>query len=338
MDTNVLVEVDDLVVEFPTEKGDMFHAVDGVSLDVSPGERLGIVGESGSGKSITAQAMLRLVPTPGVITGGEIRFDGRDVMKMSSRDIQRWRGADAGMIFQDPMSSLNPLMRVGQQVRESLEIHLHMNKKKATQRTVELLNSVGLPDAESRSREYPGAFSGGMRQRVCIAIAMACSPRLVIADEPTTALDVTVQAQVLDLLDQMADELRTAVILISHDLGIVSNFCDRILVMYAGRIVESGTTDEIIGDPKHPYTRALLNSISLMGQEVPNRLTSIAGTPPVAGARSLGCSFAPRCPLVVPRCLEVDPTLVPYADNSSRKVACGVVAPEAFSISAHHTR
>lgn len=298
--TQPLVEVDDLVVRFPTSAGGGFHAVDGVSFTVSPGERIGLVGESGSGKSVTAQAMMRLVPQPGEISGGQVRFEGGDLMAMATQELQRWRGAQAAMIFQDPMSSLNPLLRVGTQITESLRLHLGMGKAEAVTRAAQLLERVGIPEARARLREYPGAFSGGMRQRVCVAIATACSPKLLIADEPTTALDVTVQAQVLDLLDSMADELGTAVLLISHDLGVISNFCDRIMVMYAGRVVETGTTEQIIGAPVHPYTRALLDSIPRLAADLPDRLRSIAGSPPL-GARPAGCSFAPRCPRAVDR-------------------------------------
>jgi oligopeptide/dipeptide ABC transporter ATP-binding protein len=327
-----LLEVSDLVIDFPTSHDGVFHAVDGVSFTVEAGERVGIVGESGSGKSLTSQALMRLVPAPGTVSRGTVLFEGEDVMSFSTRKLQTWRGSQTAMVFQDPMSSLNPLMRIGRQITESLEVHLGLSKAESRTRAIELLQKVGIPDAESRLSDFPGAFSGGMRQRVCIAIATACSPKLLIADEPTTALDVTVQAQVLDLLDSMATELNTGVILISHDLGVISSFCDRILVMYAGRIVEQGTAEQIVGDPQHPYTKALLASILKLSEPIPRRLRSITGAPPTAGHRPAGCSFAARCASAIETCLAIDPALVP-AQNAEpgQLVACGVAAPAAFS-------
>ncbi|KQQ52874.1 MULTISPECIES: ABC transporter ATP-binding protein [unclassified Plantibacter] len=330
---SALLDVSNLVVDFPTSSGDPFHAVDGVSFQVSAGERVGIVGESGSGKSLTSQAIMRLVSDPGVIAGGSVRFGGEDVLGYSDRALQQWRGSQVAMVFQDPMSSLNPLMRVGRQITESLETHLGMGRVAARARAVDLLRRVGIPDAEARMNDFPGAFSGGMRQRVCIAIATACSPKLLIADEPTTALDVTVQAQVLDLLDDMVSEQDTGVILISHDLGVISSFCDRILVMYAGRIVEEGTAEQIVGDPQHPYTHALLGSILKLSEPIPPRLRTISGAPPTAGRRPRGCSFAPRCPAAIDTCLTNDPALVQAPlGGTGQRVACGVVAPEAFAV------
>lgn len=326
-----LLDVSDLVVDFPIASDGVFRAVDSVSFTVSAGERVGIVGESGSGKSLTAQALMRLIPSPGTVASGSVLFDGTDVMTFNAKTLQKWRGSQTAMVFQDPMSSLNPLMRVGRQITESLQEHLGLSRAESRTRAIELLQRVGIPDAESRLSDFPGAFSGGMRQRVCIAIATACAPRLLIADEPTTALDVTVQAQVLDLLDHMATELGTGVILISHDLGVISSFCDRILVMYAGRIVEEGTAEQIVGDPQHPYTRALLASIHKLAEPIPPRLKSISGAPPVAGRRPSGCSFAPRCALAVDTCWDIDPALV-EAENGQpgQKVACGVATPAAF--------
>lgn len=323
-----LVEVDDLVVRFPGQGGS-FDAVAGISFRIAPGERVGMVGESGSGKSVTAQALLRLLPHPGEIATGSIRFDGHDVLARSQRELQRWRGAEISAVFQDPMSSLNPLLKVGSQLTEPLRQHLGLSQRQAKARAIDLLSRVGIADAEARMREYPAAFSGGMRQRVCIAVAASCSPKLIIADEPTTALDVTVQAQVLDLLDDMSDEIQTATLLISHDLGVVSNFCERIIVMYGGRIVETGTTEQIIGDPRHPYTQGLLASIPRLESDLPDRLPSIQGAPPLPGQRRPGCSFAPRCPLADAACQTHDPRLVPVNDDG-RSVACGVVAPQAF--------
>lgn len=328
-----LLAVSDLVIDFPTASDGIFHAVDGVSFTINAGERVGIVGESGSGKSLTAQALMRLVPTPGVVSSGTVLFEGTDVMSYSGKKLQTWRGSQTAMVFQDPLSSLNPLMRIGRQITESLQEHLGLSKSESYIRAIELLHKVGIPDSESRLSDFPGAFSGGMRQRVCIAIATACSPKLLIADEPTTALDVTVQAQVLDLLDHMTTEFNTGVILISHDLGVISSFCDRILVMYAGRIIESGTAEQIVGDPQHPYTKALLESILRLSEPIPRRLKTISGAPPLAGQRPTGCSFAPRCAYAIDTCRTNDPALVD-ADNSSvgQKVACGVAAPAAFAV------
>ncbi|GAA0432516.1 ABC transporter ATP-binding protein [Leifsonia naganoensis] len=330
---SALLEVEDLVVDFPTADGTVFHAVDGVSFRVEAGERVGIVGESGSGKSLTSQAIMGLIPAPGVVSSGSVRFDGAEVTAFSDKQLQQWRGLQTAMVFQDPMSSLNPLMRVGRQIEEALQVHLGVSRSEARERSVQLLQTVGIPDARARLRDYPGAFSGGMRQRVCIAIATACSPKLLIADEPTTALDVTVQAQVLDLLDSMVTDLGTSVVLISHDLGVISSFCDRILVMYAGRIVESGTAAQIVGDPQHPYTKALLGAILKLSEPIPERLRTIRGTPPTAGHRPQGCAFAARCPAVSDSCTTLDPVLVraPGAD-ASHQVACGVVAPESFTL------
>jgi oligopeptide transport system ATP-binding protein len=328
---NTLLEVTDLVVDFPAATGQSFHAVDGVSFSVEAGERVGIVGESGSGKSLTCQALMRLVPSPGQVIAGRVRFDGDDLLDYSTRELQEWRGSQTAMVFQDPMSSLNPLMRIGRQIEEVLHEHLKLSRSESRLKAIDLLTKVGIPDAEARLRDYPGAFSGGMRQRVCIAIAMACAPRLIIADEPTTALDVTVQAQVLDLLDTMVSDLNTSVILISHDLGVISSFCDRILVMYAGRIVESGTAAQIVGDPQHPYTKALLGAILKLSEPIPQRLRTITGAPPTAGKRLSGCSFAPRCPLATSSCTSIDPVLVSAPTGSAgHSIACGVVAPQSF--------
>ncbi|MFI0422970.1 ABC transporter ATP-binding protein [Spongiactinospora sp. 9N601] len=316
---SALLDVEDLVVRFATPGGE-HTAVRGVSFSVRAGERVGIVGESGSGKSVTAQAVLRLLGPAATVAGGAIRFDGRDVLTFDRGELRRWRGAQAAMVFQDPLSSLNPLVRIGRQVTETLREHLGLDRRAATAKAAELLASVGIPDAAARLREYPMTFSGGMRQRVAIAIAISCAPRLLIADEPTTALDVTVQAQVLDLMDGMTADLGTAVVLISHDLGVVSTFCDRVLVMYAGRVVESGTADQIVEDPRHPYTRALLASIPSLEGELPRRLPSIPGTPPQPGQAHTGCAFADRCPLAADVCRAEDPEPLDLGDG--RLAAC----------------
>jgi oligopeptide/dipeptide ABC transporter ATP-binding protein len=277
---------------------------------------VGIVGESGSGKSVTAQAVMRLLP-PGADVGGEVRFAGTDVLTFDAAQLADWRGAEIAMVFQDPMSSLNPLLRIGTQVGEGLRRHRGLSRSAARDEAARLLRTVGIADAERRLRDYPHAFSGGMRQRVCIAIAAACTPKLIIADEPTTALDVTVQAQVLDLLDELTERHGTATILISHDLGVVSSFCDRLLIMYAGRVVESGPTDDIIARPAHPYTRALLDSIPRLRGELPRRLPAIPGAPPFGDVPAGRCSFADRCPRVQDLCREVDPPL-----SGRRPTAC----------------
>jgi oligopeptide/dipeptide ABC transporter ATP-binding protein len=318
MPMTALLEVDRLTVEFSRD-GSRTTAVRGVSFDVSAGERVGIVGESGSGKSVTAQAVMRLLPQTATVGGG-IRFADRDVLGFDATRLAAWRGADIAMVFQDPMSSLNPLLRVGTQLTEGLRHHRGMSKSEAWQEAVRLLRTVGIADSERRLRDYPHAFSGGMRQRVCIAIAAACTPKLIIADEPTTALDVTVQAQVLDLLDEMTEQHHTATILISHDLGVVSSFCDRVLIMYAGQIVETGPTDEIVASPSHPYTRALLDSIPRMRGPLPRRLPAIPGAPPVGAPPAGACAFANRCPHVQETCHREDP--LPRPTGVAAAAAC----------------
>jgi oligopeptide/dipeptide ABC transporter ATP-binding protein len=310
-----LLEVDGLTVGFGRD-GSRSHAVRGVSFEVAAGERVGIVGESGSGKSVTAQAVMRLLPA-GAEIGGEVRFAGTDVLTFGPAHLAAWRGAEIAMVFQDPMSSLNPLLRIGTQVTEGLRRHRGLSRSAARDEAARLLRTVGIADAERRLRDYPHAFSGGMRQRVCIAIAAACAPKLIIADEPTTALDVTVQAQVLDLLDELTEQHGTATVLISHDLGVVSSFCDRILIMYAGRVVEAGPTDDIIARPSHPYTRALLDSIPRLRGELPRRLPAIPGAPPFGDVPAGRCSFADRCPRAQDLCREVDPPL-----SGRRPTAC----------------
>jgi oligopeptide/dipeptide ABC transporter ATP-binding protein len=313
-----LLEVDGLTVGFGRD-GSRSSAVRGVSFEVAAGERVGIVGESGSGKSVTAQAVMRLLPGSADV-GGEVRFEGNDVLTYDSAQLANWRGAEIAMVFQDPMSSLNPLLRIGTQVTEGLRRHRGLSRPAARGEAARLLRTVGIADAGRRLRDYPHAFSGGMRQRVCIAIAAACTPKLIIADEPTTALDVTVQAQVLDLLDELTDRHGTATILISHDLGVVSSFCDRLLIMYAGRVVESGPTDDIIARPAHPYTRALLDSIPRLRGELPRRLPAIPGAPPFGDVPAGRCSFADRCPRVRDLCRSSDPAL--EAKAPGRLAAC----------------
>ncbi|MFC4786404.1 ABC transporter ATP-binding protein [Nocardioides sp. MAHUQ-72] len=306
---NPILDIEDLAVSFASG-GQVASAVRGVSFDVAAGERIGIVGESGSGKSVTAQAIMRLLPSTAEVSGA-IRFAGEDINTYDRKRLTRLRGAEIAMIFQDPMSSLNPLMRVGKQITETLRRHRGLGRSEAREEAIRLLRTVGIADAEARMRDYPHAFSGGMRQRVCIAIAASCAPQLIIADEPTTALDVTVQGQVLDLLDKLTDDHGTAAILISHDLGVVSSFCDRVLIMYAGRIVEVGPTERVVHAPQHPYTRALLDSIPRMDRDLPHRLPGIPGAPPQGADDPEGCPFAARCPRATQECLVSMPAMTP---------------------------
>ena len=304
-----LLEVDDLQMYFHTQDG-IVKAVDGVSFTLDLGETLGVVGESGSGKSVTVMTMLGLVPMPpGKIHGGDVRFKGQSLLKMSEKERQKIRGNNIAMIFQDPMSSLNPVYNVGKQVGEGLTIHKGYNKKQAFARAVELLDMVGIPYAASRAKDYPHQFSGGMRQRAMIAMALACDPEVLIADEPTTALDVTIQAQIIELMEEMQQRTGAAIIMITHDLGVVADMADKILVMYAGAPVEFGTTDQIFYQPLHPYTWGLIRSIPKHSDER-KPLTPIQGNPPSLIDLPPGCDFAPRCPYAQQRCLEESPPLV----------------------------
>ncbi len=315
-----LLEVDDFKMYFHTQDG-VVKAVDGVSFTLDLGETLGVVGESGSGKSVTAMSMLGLVPMPpGRIHGGDVRFKGESLVTMSEKSLQKIRGNHIAMIFQDPMSSLNPVYRVGKQVGEGLTIHKGYSKKQAFARAIELLDMVGIPNAASRARDYPHQFSGGMRQRAMIAMALACDPEILIADEPTTALDVTIQAQIIELMEEMQERTGAAIIMITHDLGVVADMADRILVMYAGAPVEYGTTDDIFYRPLHPYTWGLLRSIPKHTDEH-QPLTPIKGNPPSLIDLPPGCDFAPRCPYAQPKCTEETPLLVPVG-SSQHSSAC----------------
>jgi oligopeptide/dipeptide ABC transporter ATP-binding protein len=307
-----VVAVEHLTVTFPDTGGDG-RVVRDVSFAIAAGERVGLVGESGSGKSLTARAMMRLVPRPGAV-GGRVLLEGKPLGEGPLRDPTAWRGRTMAMITQDPLSSLNPLVRIGRQMTEMLRFHRHMSRADARVRAQELLTAVGIPDPARTLSQFPAVLSGGMRQRVALAIAVSCDPHLLIADEPTTALDVTIQAQVLALLEKMTAEHASGVLLISHDLGVVAGFCERLIVMYAGRIVESGPTERLIGRPAHPYTRALLASVPGMRGPVPVRLPSIPGSPPAGGAAIEGCPFAPRCPLAQDVCRSVDPELRAQGD------------------------
>jgi len=304
-----LLEVTDLHTQFFTRDG-VVRAVDGVTFQVAAGETLGIVGESGCGKSVTALSLMRLIPQPpGKIVKGSIMFDGQDILKMDDDDVRGIRGNNIAMIFQDPMTSLNPVLTISRQISEALELHMKMDKGEARKRTIELLELVQIPSAKKRVDDYPHQFSGGMRQRVMIAMALSCNPKLILADEPTTALDVTIQAQILDLLKNLAREFRTAFILITHDLGVVAGMTQRINVMYAGRIVEKADTIELFANPKMPYTWGLLRSIPRLDESRKAKLVPIEGLPPDLIAPPPGCKFEPRCQYRRDVCHEKEPDL-----------------------------
>ncbi len=307
--TPPLLEVRDLVTTFRSGGGS-FNAVDGVSFDLAPGEVLGIVGESGSGKSVTALSILGLIPDPpGRITGGSIRFQGEDLRRTTKRRMRQIRGAEIAMIFQEPMTSLNPVYTVGDQIVETIRYHEKIGAKAARQRAIDMLDRVGIAAPERRLDEYPHQLSGGMRQRVMIAIALSCNPRLLLADEPTTALDVTIQAQILELLSDIRAEFGMAVILITHDLGVVAQHVDRVMVMYGGRVVEEAPVHELFAHPRHPYTEGLLRSIPSIDDEG-GRLFAIPGTVPAPFELPTGCRFRPRCGYAEAACATIDPRLV----------------------------
>src|SRR5215216_988636 len=303
-----LLEVRNLQTHFPT-RGGLVRAVDGVSFHLARGELLGLVGESGCGKSMTALSIMRLIAPPGKIVSGHINFDGTDLLKLSDEEMRQMRGDDIAMIFQDPMTSLNPVFTVGEQISEALRLHRKLSRKQARQATIETMREVAMPDPARRVDDYPHQLSGGMRQRVMIAMALACNPKLLIADEPTTALDVTIQAQILELLDDLRKQRELAVLLITHDLGVVAEVADRVAVMYTGRIVEESPVEELFARPKHPYTEGLLRSVPKLteaGVKRAGRLSTIEGTVPKPTNLPEGCHFAPRCPHRMPRCTEGD--------------------------------
>jgi oligopeptide transport system ATP-binding protein len=302
-----ILQVENLETRFKTSDG-MVYAVNGVTFDLYEGESLGVVGESGCGKSVTMMSLLQLIPQPpGIIAGGQAMFHGKDLLQLKADEIRDVRGSQIGMIFQDPMTSLNPVLTIGKQVSEPLMLHLKMNKAEALDRVVELLKLVGIPEAEKRLNQYPHQFSGGMRQRVMIAMALACNPQILIADEPTTALDVTIQAQIVDLVKRLRNELGMSVIWITHDLGVVAGFAERVIVMYAGYIIEEAYVKELYANPSHPYTVGLLHSLPRLDAEGRHRLADIPGLPPVLIEKPKGCPFAPRCPYVFDRCVENPP-------------------------------
>ena len=309
-----LLEVRDLKVSFRTEDG-LVQAVDGVSLSLSEGETLGIVGESGSGKSVTMMSVMRLINDPNARFEGQVLYKGHDLMTLNQDQMREIRGTGIAMIFQDPMTSLNPVYRVGWQIAEQIRAHENVSKQAARDRAIKLLAAVGIPQPNHRVDNYPHEFSGGMRQRVMIAMAVSCNPDILIADEPTTALDVTIQAQILKLLRKLRNDFGTAVVLITHDMGVVADMADRIAVMYAGRIVEQGTTREIFYDPRHPYTWGLLGSIARLDRPKPRRLATIPGSPPSLAALPRGCAFADRCAFRFDQCDSVPPLVSQSGDD-----------------------
>lgn len=313
MQTKVL-EIKNLSTHFFTDGGEV-PAVDNVSIDIHKGEVVGIVGESGCGKSVTSLSVMKLVPNPpGRIVGGEINFNGENLADATEKRMKKIRGNQISMIFQEPMTSLNPLFTIGNQMIEAIRFHQKITKKEAKEKAVGLLRLVGIPRAESVVDEYPHQLSGGMRQRVMIAMSMSCDPELLIADEPTTALDVTIQAQILDLMRKLNEEKETAILLITHDLGVVAEICDRVVVMYSGQVVEEGTKREILKDPKHPYAKGLIRSLpKIHGKE--EKLYTIPGTVPKPKLNQTGCRFAPRCEFAFDRCLQDNPELYPTGDG-----------------------
>jgi oligopeptide/dipeptide ABC transporter ATP-binding protein len=335
MTTSHLLEVKDLQTHFPTRSG-LVRAVDGVNFHLDRGELLGLVGESGCGKSITALSVMRLIAEPGKIVNGEILFEGKDLLKLSDAEMRQMRGDDIAMIFQDPMTSLNPVFTVGEQIAEALRLHRKLPHKEARRATIEAMREVAIPDPARRVDDYPHQLSGGMRQRVMIAMALACNPKLLIADEPTTALDVTIQAQILELLNELRKQRELAVLLITHDLGVVAEVADRVAVMYTGRIVEESPVDELFARPKHPYTEGLLRSVPKLTSEHvirKERLETIEGVVPRPTDLPPGCHFAPRCPHRMPRCTEEDIPL--YELDGGVKVRC-VLYDLAAAVAADH--
>ncbi|HEU4931997.1 MAG TPA: ABC transporter ATP-binding protein [Pyrinomonadaceae bacterium] len=330
-----LLEVRNLQTHFPTRAG-LVRAVDGVSFHLDRGELLGLVGESGCGKSMTALSVMRLISPPGKIVNGEILFDGKDLLKLSEAEMREMRGDDIAMIFQDPMTSLNPVFTVGEQIAEALRLHRKLTRNDARKATIDAMREVAIPDPGRRVNDYPHQLSGGMRQRVMIAMALACNPKLLIADEPTTALDVTIQAQILELLDELRKQRELAVLLITHDLGVVAEVADRVAVMYTGRIVEESPVDELFARPKHPYTEGLLRSVPKLTSEhviKKERLETIEGVVPRPTDLPPGCHFAPRCPHRMPRCTQEEIPL--YQLEGGVEVRC-VLYDLAAAVAADH--
>jgi oligopeptide/dipeptide ABC transporter ATP-binding protein len=320
-----LLSVEDLMTQFTTSSG-VVRAVDGVTWGVEEGETVALVGESGCGKSVSALSIMRLVAQPaGRIVSGKILFKGRDLLQLSEEEMRKVRGREIGMVFQEPMTSLNPVLTIGRQLTEGLEIHLGMSPADARARAVELLGLVGIPDAARRLRQYPHQFSGGMRQRMMIAMALACQPSLILADEPTTALDVTIQAQILELMRSLSRRLGAAMLIITHNLGVVARYADRVNVMYAGRIIERATARELYARPRHPYTLGLLKSVPRLDEPIRARLDPIEGQPPDLTRLSRGCAFVPRCVFRTERCTVERPDLRPV-DDAEHVAACWELA------------
>jgi len=322
MSEESILRVEGLVTQFSTDRG-LVKAVDGISFTLRRGETLGIVGESGSGKSVTNLSILRLVQSPpGNIAAGKVLFQGQDLLQATEEEVRLLRGKNISMIFQDPLTSLNPVLKVSMQIAEAIQLHHGLGRKAAKAKAVEMMKLIGIPDAERRADDYPHQFSGGMRQRIMIAMALSCNPDILIADEPTTALDVTIQAQILELIKSLSAKDKTAVILITHDLGVVAGMCDTVCVMYAGRIVERAPVDELFYDPKHPYTRGLLDSIPSVDLSGPDRLYSIPGAPPSLIDMPDACPFAPRCSRVMEICTKAMPPETVLDPATARSVRC----------------
>lgn len=318
----LLLDIQGLETQFKTPDG-IVHAVNGVSFGIKEGETLAVVGESGCGKSVTMLSVLRLIPAPpGKVTAGKALYQGKDLLTMSDEEIRHIRGAQIAMVFQDPMTSLNPVMTIGKQLMEPLQLHLGMDNNQATNRAVELLEMVGISEAKQHLKDYPHQFSGGMRQRVMIAMALSCNPQILIADEPTTALDVTIQAQIVELVKRLRNELGMTIIWITHDLGIVAGLAQRVLVMYGGYIIEESEVKELFANPSHPYTLGLIGSLPRIDDNDRSRLFSIEGMPPVLYTKPNACPFAPRCKYVMDRCWKENPTLEKIGPE--HKVACFV--------------
>jgi oligopeptide transport system ATP-binding protein len=319
---DLLLDIKGLETQFKTPEG-VVHAVNGVSFGLKEGETLGVVGESGCGKSVTMLSVLGLIPSPpGKVVAGEAIFSGQDLLKMTNEEIRHVRGAQIAMIFQDPMTSLNPVLTIGRQLEEPLMLHIGMTRKQAQDRATELLSLVGIPNARDRLTDYPHQYSGGMRQRVMIAMALSCSPQILIADEPTTALDVTIQAQIMELVKRLRDELGMSIVWITHDLGVVAGIAHRVAVMYGGFIIEEASVNNLFANPSHPYTLGLLGSLPRVDEIEHGRLFSIEGQPPVLYQKPTACPFAPRCKWVMERCWKENPMLEPISNEHS--VACWV--------------
>ena len=324
---DVLLNVDELEVSFFTHAGEV-KAVRKVSYDLKYGEAMGIVGESGSGKSVSSYALMGIIPEPGKIISGNINFEDKNITSLSESEMLKLRGKDVGMVFQDPMTSLNPVFTVGSQIDESLKKHTNLDKKQRKERIIELFELVGINQPEKRLNQYPHEFSGGMRQRVVIAMALACNPKLLIADEPTTALDVTIQAQIIELLKELKEKISMSIIFITHDLGVISEICDKVAVMYAGNIIERGSIDDIFYNPKHPYTLGLLKSIPKINNDDHERLIPIEGNPVDLINPPKGCAFAPRCEYCMNICMEKVPPV--YHVEDGHEASCWLMVKEEY--------